>query len=98
MILFVAPDIVVSSLLLSLIHICEQNTNLPYTLVTSNTTQQFSSDIWNETQLRDRLNGGDGKTVSLSVNITEDNWKSAEAGTYTGNITFTSELSSVTGQ
>lgn len=80
------------------LHNSEQNTNLPYTLVTSNTTQQFSSDTWNETQLRDRLNGGDGKTVSLSVNITEDNWKSAEAGTYTGNITFTSELSSVTGQ
>lgn len=80
------------------LHNSEQNTDLPYTLVISNTTQQFSSDIWNETQLRERLNGGEGKTVSLSVNITENDWRNAEAGTYTGNITFTAELSPVTNQ
>lgn len=78
------------------LHNNEQNTDLPYTLVISDTTQQFSSDTWNEIQLRDRLNGGDGKTVSLSINITEKDWKNAEAGTYTGNITFTAELSPVT--
>lgn len=95
----VLPNQIVSvSAVTEALHNDDQNTDLPYTLVYSGTTQKFSSDTWNETQLREKLNGGEGKTVNLNVNITEDDWKKAEAGTYSGNIIFTAELSTVTNQ
>lgn len=35
---------------------------------------------------------GTGKSIPLSVEITENTWKDAKAGTYTGGVKFTAEL------
>lgn len=67
-----------------------QNTDLPYTLKKDSET--FIADTWNETELREET-----KDVQLSIAITEAEWNKAEAGNYTGSITFTANLKDVQG-
>lgn len=63
-----------------------QNTELPYKLM--NGTTEFTSAEWSETELR----AATPKELTLSVDITEDDWKAAKAGAYTGSIVFLAEL------
>ena len=74
------------------LHNAVQNTNLPYTLKIKD-GDTFSSAQWNEDELRSGQTG-DGKQIALSVAITEDEWKKAEAGKYEGSIVFSAELKS----
>lgn len=67
-----------------------QNTDLPYTLKKG--AEIFTADTWNETELREET-----KAVQLSIAITEAEWNKAEAGNYTGSITFTANLQDVQG-
>ena len=67
-----------------------QNKDLPYRLMNGQT--EFSSDVWDEDTLRDGLQEEKGKAIQLSIAIDEADWKTAEAGEYTGTITFTANL------
>ena len=67
------------------------NEELPYTLM--NGQAAFTTADWNETELREGLEGdGSGKELQLSVAITEAAWTAAKAGSYNGSITFTAAL------
>lgn len=50
-----------------------------------------TSEVWDETELRDGLNGN-AKEVQLAINIERDEWLKAKAGEYIGSITFTASL------
>lgn len=68
-----------------------QKTTLPYTLKYNGSV--FTSDEWDETELRAGLAGeGEGKELTLSVAIESADWASAKAGTYEGSIVFTAAM------
>lgn len=74
-------------------HNTAQDKDLPYTLINKADTQVFTTDKWNEDDLRAGLDGdGQGKEIQLSIDITKENWDKAEAGDYEGTITFTADL------
>lgn len=62
---------------------------IAYTLVKDG--KKFTGEVWNETELRDGLNGK-AKEVQLAINIERDEWLKAKAGEYIGSITFTASL------
>lgn len=73
------------------LHNSVQDTDLPYALKYDG--NEFTSAEWNETELRDGLEGdGKGKELSLNVAITQADWNNAKAGTYEGSIVFTATL------
>lgn len=63
---------------------------IAYTLVDKN-GKKFTGEVWDETELRDGLNGK-AKEVQLAINIERDEWLKAKAGEYIGSITFTASL------
>ena len=62
---------------------------IAYTLVKDG--KKFTGEVWDETELRDGLNGN-AKEVQLAINIERDEWLKAKAGEYIGSITFTASL------
>lgn len=68
----------------------QQGTELAYTLMDGSGTYQTAT--WNEAQMRDGLGNGTGREVQLSVNILQEDWDNAEAGTYEGGIVFNAVL------
>lgn len=54
-------------------------------------TAEFTSGEWSETE----LTAAEPKGLQLSVAITEDDWKAAKAGAYTGSIMFEAALVTV---
>lgn len=71
-------------------HNTAQNTDLPYRLM--NGSEEFTTATWDEATLRAGLQEGQGTAIQLSIAIDENDWKTAEAGDYTGTITFTANL------
>ncbi len=71
-------------------HNTVQNTDLPYKLM--NGQEEFKTSTWDEDTLRAGLQEGQGKAIPLSIAIEEADWETAEAGEYTGTITFTATL------
>lgn len=63
-----------------------QNTELPYKLM--NGKDEFKTTEWSESELSAAM----PKELQLQVAITEDDWKAAKAGDYTGSIVFLAEL------
>lgn len=56
-------------------------------------TNVFTDARWNETELRAGLTSAEGqKEIPLFVEITEEEWKQAKAGNYTGTVTFVAGL------
>lgn len=71
-------------------HNTAQNTDLPYKLM--NGSEEFTTATWDENTLRAGLQEEQGTAIQLSIAIDESDWKTAEAGDYTGTITFTANL------
>ena len=54
---------------------------------TGNTAAEYVATTWNETELR-----AGTKNVPLTVDITQDAWDSAKAGSYIGSIVFAAQM------
>lgn len=60
-------------------------------------TTDFTGAVWNEAELRAGLANAEGqKAIDLFIEITQDEWNQAKAGSYTGNVTFVASLDTVT--
>lgn len=65
---------------------------IAYTLTDG--TAAFTGAVWNEAELRAGLTNAEGqKAIPLYIEIAEDEWSRAKAGSYAGTVTFTAELS-----
>lgn len=57
----------------------------------------FRQAVWNESELRAGLTNEEGqKAIDLFIEITQDEWNQAKAGSYTGSVTFVASLDTVT--
>lgn len=65
----------------------QDNAGASIDFVLKNEGSNFTSETWNETELRDGT-----KEIPLKVAIEQSAWDSAKAGDYTGSIVFTAEL------
>lgn len=73
------------------LHNDSQNTDISYTL--KKDAIPFTSDTWNEQELRDGLvNNASAKKDMLSIAIDASAWNSAKAGSYKGTIIFSAQL------
>ena len=71
----------------------EDGATIEYKLNTSDGDYPANGLVWTESELRNGyLNDANAKTESLFVNIGEGEWKTAKAGTYQGEITFTATM------
>lgn len=56
-------------------------------------TAAFKGAVWDEAELRAGLTNAEGqKAIDLYIEITEDEWSQAKAGSYAGTITFVASL------
>lgn len=56
-------------------------------------TAAFTGAVWDEAELRAGLTNAEGqKAIDLYIEITEDEWSQAKAGSYAGTITFVASL------
>ncbi|HIZ22503.1 MAG TPA: hypothetical protein IAA21_06870 [Candidatus Blautia faecigallinarum] len=57
------------------------------TLINKNDNSEFGTSIWNEKEMRDET-----KEIPLAVQVKEEDWAKAYAGTYQATLTFTASL------
>lgn len=67
-------------------------TTIPFTVTQQNSNAAFTGANWSAAELRATT----PKSIALAVKVTQDAWNAAQAGSYSGGITFTAAIADAT--